>query len=116
MPEYVTTEQFERLIHEEETHNKIYEAENLRLRDSIDRWRVQIQVKQDDLLTQMEKHEKKLYGNGEPGMDEQIRNIHNGIQLLMKLVWLMVGAVITFVTGGAIAGIVYFIRATGKVP
>ncbi|HET8669715.1 MAG TPA: hypothetical protein VFM05_03535 [Candidatus Saccharimonadales bacterium] len=36
--------------------------------DSIDRWRVKMQ-------TEHEKHDKTLYGNGEPGMDEQIRNI-----------------------------------------
>lgn len=36
--------------------------------DSWDKWRAIIQA-------QSEKHDKALYGNGEPGMDEQLRNI-----------------------------------------
>ncbi len=38
------------------------------LQDTIDRWRVTVQAKID-------KHDKTLYGNGEPGMDESIRRI-----------------------------------------
>jgi hypothetical protein len=38
------------------------------LKDTLDRWRVAIQNKTD-------KHDKTLYGNGEPGMDENIREI-----------------------------------------
>lgn len=40
-----------------------------KLTDTLDRWRVRQEVRID-------KHEKTLYGNGEPGMDEQIRGIH----------------------------------------
>lgn len=37
-----------------------------RLKDSIDRWRVQMQAEQD-------KQRKTIYGNGEPGLDELVR-------------------------------------------
>ena len=43
-----------------------------RLRDTMDRWRVTIQVEVD-------KHKHDLYGNGEPGMDERIRQINGWI-------------------------------------
>jgi hypothetical protein len=38
------------------------------LADTIDRWRATVQAKLDQ-------HHKTLYGNGEPGMDENIREI-----------------------------------------
>lgn len=38
------------------------------LRDTIDRWRAPMQARQD-------KHEKTLFGNGEPGLDEITRNL-----------------------------------------
>jgi|WetSurMetagenome_2_1015567.scaffolds.fasta_scaffold52991_3 hypothetical protein len=71
-----------------------------RLTDTIDRWRVQTQAK-------IEKHDKTLYGNGEPGMDEQIRGIHTWIneqrkaadkrsEFWSKFSWL----IITLVAGG----------------
>ena len=40
-----------------------------KLTETLDRWRVQLQTKVD-------KHDKALFGNGEAGMDEQIRGIH----------------------------------------
>lgn len=36
--------------------------------DTMDRWRVTVQAKLDQ-------HHKALYGNGEPGIDEMIREI-----------------------------------------
>ena len=36
----------------------------------------------------VEKNKKYLFGNGESiGIDEKIRNIENGIQILVKLAW-----------------------------
>lgn len=44
-----------------------------KLRDTIDKWRAPIQARQ-------EKHDKTLYGNGVPGMDEQLRRIIEWIE------------------------------------
>lgn len=41
--------------------------------ESYDRWRVQMQAEQDRI-------HKTLFGNGEPGWDEQLRNIMIWIQ------------------------------------
>lgn len=37
--------------------------------------------------------EKTIYGNGEPGMDERLRNIERSLKLLLQLVWVMVATV-----------------------
>ena len=44
-----------------------------KLRDTLDRWRVTIQVRQDE-------HHKFLFGNGEPGMDETLREVRKFMQ------------------------------------
>ena len=70
-----------------------------RFTDTIDRWRVTMQV-------QIDKHNKTLYGNGEPGIDEQIRNIHlwmeaqkekdrKRVEWWNKLQWIIIPIVIT---------------------
>ena len=73
--------------------------------DSIDRWRVTVQARID-------KHDKTLYGNGEPGHDEMIRDIYSfiGTQKTAderrrswwdKFQWviipLVIGGIVTFV-------------------
>lgn len=76
-----------------------------KLTDTIDRWRVQIQSK-------LEKHDETLYGNGKPGMDEQIRNLTNYMELLVKLAWIVVGGVVTIALSGTAYAIVYLIRTS----
>jgi hypothetical protein len=49
-----------------------------KLRDTIDKWRAPVQAR-------LEKHESTLYGNGVPGMDEQIRNINGWIEAQKEL-------------------------------
>ena len=72
------------------------------LTDTLDRWRVQLQAKVD-------KHDKYLFGNGEPGMDEQIRNIGTWIgeqkkaadkraEFWAKFSWLIITLAITGLT------------------
>ncbi len=77
MAEFVTREELNRVINEYELHNKITEAESLRRTESIDRWRAQVEAKQ-------QKHDKFLYGNGEPGMDEVLRNTNREIGSITK--------------------------------
>lgn len=86
---------------------KEFHDEFKQLTDTLDRWRVKIQAVAD-------KHEKTLYGNGEAGMDEQIRVIHAYIQLLVKLAWIVVGAAVTLAVSGTGYAIIYVIRASGK--
>ena len=69
--------------------------------ESIDRWRAEAQAKQ-------EKHEKTLYGNGQPGHDEMIREIFAFINAqketaLRRRVWWdkLQWVVIPMVIGGA---------------
>lgn len=73
------------------------------LKESIDRWRVIIQAK-------IEKHDETLFGNGKPGMDEQIRNLTNYMELLVKLAWIVVGGVVTITLSGTAYAIIYIIR------
>jgi len=37
--------------------------------------------------------EKTLFGNGEPGMDERLRNIERSLSTLIKLAWVFTGSV-----------------------
>lgn len=76
-----------------------------KLRDTVDRWRVQAQAK-------LEKHEHVLYGNGNIGMDEQVRNINNQINLVAKLMWIVAGSIVTTSVGGVVYVVVYVIRAS----
>lgn len=69
---YVTRAELERMI--SEFKNQM-EADALRRYESQARWRVVVQAKQ-------EKHDKTLYGNGEPGMDEILRNTNKATQEL----------------------------------
>lgn len=71
--------------------------------DSIDRWRVKIE-------TLIDKHDHALFGNGQPGMDEQIRETYRIIKDMQKekekawewwqkyLFWFLTFAVSQFVT------------------
>jgi len=61
-----------------------------RFKDTIDRWRVQYS-------TEQKRHSYTLYGNGEPGMDERIRNIEKNLQLILKLMWIILSGVVTYV-------------------
>ena len=70
--DYITKSQFEKFLLEEQKHHIRDENELMRLRDTVDRWRVQMQ-------STIEKHHKTLYGNGEPGMDEILRNTNKSI-------------------------------------
>lgn len=45
--------------------------------DSIDRWRVKVE-------TLIDKHDHALFGNGQPGMDEQIRETYRIIKEMQK--------------------------------
>jgi hypothetical protein len=82
MSDYVTTDQFDKFLKEEtEHHERSEEAGRQRglqidrvvnQMDSILKWRVAINQKID-------KHDHSLYGNGEPGMDEVLRNINRWI-------------------------------------
>jgi len=47
---------------------KELQDEMKKLTDTIDRWRAPFQAK-------LEKHDKSLFGNGEPGLDEITRNL-----------------------------------------
>ena len=40
-----------------------------------------------------DKHQQFLFGNGSPGMDEDIRNIKRGIEALIKLAWVLISAI-----------------------
>lgn len=86
-----------------DTSATVTQADFQKLTDTLDRWRVQVQAKQ-------EKHEHTLYGNGTPGMDEQIRNITSYIELLVKLAWIIVGGVVTIALSGTAYAVVYIIR------
>jgi len=47
---------------------KELQNEMTKLKDTLDRWRAPLQAKID-------KHDKSLYGNGDPGLDEIARNL-----------------------------------------
>jgi hypothetical protein len=74
-----------------------------KLRDTVDRWRVQTQAKVD-------RHEKTIYGNGNIGMDEQVRTIYATVGLGIKLMWIITGAVVSALVSGAAYAIIYIIR------
>lgn len=74
-----------------------------KLRDSIDRWRVKIETKQDI-------HHATIFGNGKPGIDEEIRNIKASQDTLIRLAWIVVSTVVTIGVSGTIAAIIHLIR------
>lgn len=74
-----------------------------KMKDTLDRWRVQAQVKID-------KHDSALFGNGHPGMDEQIRQISTYMSVLIKLGWIVIGTLVTSLVAGIIAATVYLIK------
>jgi hypothetical protein len=74
-----------------------------KLRDSVDRWRVPLQEKQHS-------HHLALFGNGKPGLDEEVRNIKAMLDTLIRLAWIVVSSVIAIGVGGAIAAAVYLIK------
>lgn len=76
-----------------------------KLKDTLDRWRVQVQEK-------VEKHHETLYGNGKPGMDEQIRNLTSYMELLVRLSWIVTGGVVTIALSGTAYAVIYIIRNT----
>ena len=101
----ITSDQFEKFTDETRRHREKIDGDVERLKDSIDRWRVQVVAKQ-------QKHDETLYGNGKPGLDEQIRSIEASLSFLIRLAWLVVGAVVSLSVGGIGFGIVYIIRAS----
>lgn len=75
-----------------------------KLRDSIDRWRVQVQTRQD-------KHDEVLFGNGKPGMDEQIRTISSYISVLVRFGWIVAGCAVSIAISGIVYVVIYLIKA-----
>lgn len=59
---------------------------------------------------QQAKFKKTLYGNGEPGMDEDIRNIKAMLSVLIKLAWIVTGVAISMGISGFVAASVFIIR------
>jgi hypothetical protein len=89
------------------------------LKDTLDRWRVKTQAmvdSHDKKLTenkeQLDQQHHALFGNGEPGMDEQIRNLTAGMSVLVRLAWIVAGSVITMTLSGIVWAAVYIIRNT----
>lgn len=74
-----------------------------KLKETLDRWRVQAQTKID-------KHDAALFGNGHPGMDEQIRQITIYMSALIKLGWIVIGTLVTSLVAGVVAATVYLIK------
>jgi hypothetical protein len=78
-----------------------------KLKDTLDRWRVKVQVQVDD-------HHKALFGNGSGsiGMDEQLRNLTSMMGVLVRLGWLVAGSTVALTISGIIWAAVYIIRST----
>lgn len=76
-----------------------------KLKETLDRWRVRTQA-------QVDEHHKALFGNGHAGMDEQIRNLTTGMQVLVRLGWIVAGSMVTLTISGIVAAAVYIIRQT----
>lgn len=77
--------------------------EVIKMRDTLDRWRVKTEAR-------METHHAALFGNGKPGLDEEVRNINRSLNTLMKLAWMVVGAIVPVAVTGIVAIIVYLIK------
>jgi hypothetical protein len=87
------------------------------LTDTIDRWRVKTQSmveRHDEQLQeaslQLQEQHHALFGNGTPGMDEQIRNLTKGMDVLVRLGWIVAGSVVTLTLSGIVWAAVYIIR------
>jgi len=54
-------------------------------------------AEQDKRIVEQDKRQSRvehtLFGNGEPGMDERLRNIERSLNTLIKLSWLAIGSV-----------------------
>ena len=59
------------------TNEEIYN-EFQRMKDTLDRWRVKVEAKQ-------EKHDNFLYGNGDVGIDERVRNAERDLAEIKQL-------------------------------
>ena len=67
------------------------EGEMLKLRDSLDRWRVPVQA-------EIDRHRQTIYGNGDPGLDERIRNIERSLKTLIQMAWVATSTIAGYVT------------------
>lgn len=74
-----------------------------KLRDSVDRWRMPIEAK-------LEHHQGALFGNGKPGLDEEVRNINAKLNTLMRLAWIVVTTAVTIGVAGVITAAAYLIK------
>ncbi len=78
MPDYVTTEQFEKFLEEERDHHR---AADDRVRAvevqvaAVGQQVAALGLQLAPVQKQLEQHHKTLYGNGEPGMDEIMRRV-----------------------------------------
>lgn len=84
MSEYVTSKQFEDFLKEERDHHDRQEDRVLDVEKRVLEVHNTLTVLQSslesDIRRRLDKHSKTLYGNGEPGIDEQIRDIYKWIQ------------------------------------
>lgn len=89
------------------------------LTDTLDRWRVQLQAKVD-------KHEKVLFGNGEPGLDEQIRGIHTWIgeqkksadkkaEFWGKFSWLIISSIVISLIAFIGQAVIFWVRVVPEI-
>lgn len=81
-----------------------------KLTESNDRWRVQVEAKVNDNYTLLKAHHTALFGNGKPGLDEEIRNIKASQDVLIKLAWIVASTVISIGVAGVIGAMVYLIK------
>lgn len=83
---------------DEVTLDKLYHEFNS-FKDTLDRWRVRVEARQD-------KHNKTLYGNGEAGLDERLRNTEKTIAKLEKIAESVQPMVVFYKVGMWIAALV----------
>ena len=78
------------------------------------------------LMEQVAKDHKFLYGNGEPGLDERMRNIEKWIELQIskeqkriawwdKFQWVIIPIAITFFLGFIVQFILFWIRVVPNI-
>lgn len=65
-----------------------------KLRESVDRWKITVE-------SRLEKQQHFLFGNGTPGIDEEVRSIKEKLDTLIRLAWI----VVTVVTGAIVTAL-----------
>jgi predicted nucleic acid-binding Zn-ribbon protein len=88
MSDYVTSEQFREFLEEEKQHHQAADDRTRAVEVQVAAVGQQVAalgMHLGPMQDQLKQHHKTLYGNGEPGMDEQMRQMGGKIEQIVSM-------------------------------